>query len=58
MGKLLDGKVFDSSRAKGRPLQFTVGVGQVIRGWDEGITQLKVGETAVLTCPPDYAYGN
>ena len=58
VGTLLDGTVFDSSRAKGRPLQFTVGVGQVIRGWDEGITQLKVGETAILTCPPDYAYGS
>ena len=34
-----------------------MGVGQVIRGWDEGITQLKRGEKATLTCPPDYAYG-
>ena len=56
-GKLTNGQVFDSSVSRGRPLEFTVGVGQVIRGWDEGICQLKVGEKAVLTCPPDYAYG-
>ena len=34
-----------------------MGVGQVIRGWDEGITQLKKGQKAILTCPPHYAYG-
>ena len=56
-GTLLDGTVFDSSVRKGRPFNFQVGVGQVIRGWDEGIIQLKKGEKAVLTCPPDYAYG-
>ena len=56
-GKLTDGTKFDSSRDRGQPLEFVVGAGQVIRGWDEGITQLKKGQTAVLTCPPDYAYG-
>jgi FK506-binding protein 1 len=35
-----------------------VGTGCVIRGWDEGIVQLKVGEKAIITCPPDYAYGD
>ena len=55
-GKLTNGKVFDSS-AGGDPLDFQVGVGQVIRGWDEGITQLNKGAKAILTCPPDYAYG-
>ena len=57
-GKLTDGQVFDSSVSRGQPLEFQVGVGRVIRGWDEGIPQLKVGEKATLTCPPDYAYGS
>ena len=56
-GKLTNGQVFDSSVSRGQPLEFQVGAGRVIRGWDEGIPQLKVGEKAVLTCPPDYAYG-
>lgn len=42
-GTLMDGTVFDSSVNKGRPFNFQVGVGQVIKGWDEGITQLKKG---------------
>ena len=57
-GKLTNGQVFDSSVSRGQPLEFQVGVGRVIRGWDEGIPQLRVGETATLTCPPDYAYGS
>ena len=56
-GKLTDGTKFDSSRDRGQPLEFVVGAGQVIRGWDEGITQLQKGQKAILTCPPDYAYG-
>ena len=56
-GKLLDGTVFDSSVTRGEPLEFKVGVGQVIRGWDEGICQLQKGQKAILTCPPHYAYG-
>ena len=56
-GKLTNGTVFDSSIARGQPLEFVVGTGQVIRGWDEGITQLQKGQKAILTCPPDYAYG-
>ena len=56
-GTLMDGTVFDSSVQKGRPFKFQVGVGQVIRGWDEGIGQLKKGQKATLICPPDYAYG-
>ena len=56
-GTLMDGTVFDSSVQKGRPFKFKLGVGQVIKGWDEGIGQLKVGEKATLTCPPEYAYG-
>ena len=56
-GKLTDGTVFDSSVSRGQPLQFPVGTGRVIRGWDEGIVQLTKGQKAILTCPPDYAYG-
>lgn len=56
-GKFMDGTKFDSSRDRGRPFEFTVGAGEVIRGWDEGVPQLKVGQKAILTCPPDYAYG-
>ena len=56
-GTLTNGQKFDSSHDRGQPLEFTVGMGQVIRGWDEGICQLKKGQKAVLTCPPAYAYG-
>ena len=56
-GTLMDGTVFDSSVQKGRPFKFQIGVGQVIRGWDEGMIQLSRGQKAVLTCPPEYAYG-
>jgi FKBP-type peptidyl-prolyl cis-trans isomerase len=51
------GKQFDSSINRGKPFEFKIGVGQVIRGWDEGIAQMSVGEKAYLTCSPDYAYG-
>lgn len=53
----LAAKKFDSSVDRGRPFQFNVGVGQVIRGWDEGVASMSVGEKAYLTCSPDYAYG-
>ena len=56
-GTLLDGSVFDSSVDRNEPFKFQVGVGQVIKGWDEGITQLQKGQKATLICPPDYAYG-
>ena len=56
-GTLMDGTVFDSSVKKGRPFKFQVGVGQVIRAWDEGIVQLRKGGKAVLIAPPEYAYG-
>ena len=56
-GKLTNGQKFDSSVDRGQPLEFTVGVGQVIKGWDEGFVGLAVGTKGVLTCPPDYAYG-
>ncbi|MCB9742105.1 MAG: FKBP-type peptidyl-prolyl cis-trans isomerase [Alphaproteobacteria bacterium] len=56
-GTLLDGTKFDSSRDRGQPFEFRLGMGQVIRGWDEGVAQLSVGQRAKLTCTPDYAYG-
>ncbi len=56
-GTLLNKKVFDSSRTRGSPFSFTIGVGQVIRGWDEGVMKMSVGERANITCAPSYAYG-
>ena len=56
-GKFLDGKVFDSSVARGDPLEFPLGAGRVIKGWDEGIALMKVGGKAQLTIPPQLAYG-
>jgi len=57
-GTLTDGTKFDSSRDRGQPFQFVIGKGQVIKGWDEGVAQLSVGQRANLTCSPDYAYGD
>ncbi|KAL9540590.1 hypothetical protein MBANPS3_009600 [Mucor bainieri] len=57
VGTLENGDKFDSSRDRGAPFQCTIGVGQVIKGWDEGVTQLSVGEKAKLICTHDYAYG-
>ncbi|WP_152286454.1 peptidylprolyl isomerase [Flavicella marina] len=56
-GQLLDGTVFDSSYKRKQPIDFNVGVGQVIKGWDEGIQLLKVGDKARLVIPSDLAYG-
>nr|O94746.1 RecName: Full=FK506-binding protein 1; Short=FKBP; AltName: Full=Peptidyl-prolyl cis-trans isomerase; Short=PPIase; AltName: Full=Rapamycin-binding protein [Cryptococcus neoformans var. grubii H99]AAD16171.1 macrolide-binding protein FKBP12 [Cryptococcus neoformans var. grubii]AAD16172.1 macrolide-binding protein FKBP12 [Cryptococcus neoformans var. grubii] len=57
VGTLLDGSKFDSSRDRGTPFVCRIGQGQVIRGWDEGVPQLSVGQKANLICTPDYAYG-
>ena len=57
-GTLENGKKFDSSRDRGSPLDFKLGSGQVIKGWDEGVAQLSKGERAKLICSPDYAYGS
>lgn len=52
-----DGSKFDSSVDRGTPFTFTIGQGQVIRGWDEGFASMKVGEKAMLTIRSDYGYG-
>mmetsp|Transcript_29525 Transcript_29525/g.36483 ORF Transcript_29525/g.36483 Transcript_29525/m.36483 type:complete len:327 (-) Transcript_29525:428-1408(-) len=52
-----DGKQFDSSRERGQPFTFTIGVGQVIQGWDEGVMQMSVGQRAMLHIPSDMGYG-
>ncbi|XP_003745286.1 peptidyl-prolyl cis-trans isomerase FKBP2 [Galendromus occidentalis] len=57
-GTLEDGKKFDSSYDRGQPLSFTLGSGQVIRGWDQGLLGMCVGEKRKLVIPPDMAYGS
>jgi len=57
-GTLTNGTKFDSSRDRGRPFEFCIGQGQVIKGWDEGVAQMSKGERAKLTCSADYAYGS
>ncbi len=57
-GSLENGKVFDSSYPRKKPIEFKLGIGQVIEGWDEGIALLKVGDKARFVIPSDLGYGS
>jgi FKBP-type peptidyl-prolyl cis-trans isomerase FkpA len=56
-GWLTDGTKFDSSVDRNEPFSFVLGAGQVIKGWDQGVSTLRVGDKARLTIPADLAYG-
>ena len=57
-GMLTNGVKFDSSRDRNEPFEFKLGAGQVIKGWDEGFSNLRVGDHAILVIPSDLAYGS
>lgn len=57
VGTLENGTVFDSSLDRGEPFQFILGAGQVIAGWEQGVSGMQEGEVRILTIPPDLAYG-
>lgn len=56
-GTLEDGRLFDSSHKRNAPIAFTLGVGQVIAGWDQGLLDMCPGDERLLTIPPELAYG-
>jgi len=56
-GWLEDGAKFDSSKDRNTPFDFSLGAGQVIKGWDEGVSGMKIGGTRKLTIPSDLGYG-
>jgi FKBP-type peptidyl-prolyl cis-trans isomerase len=56
-GWLTTGTKFDSSLDRGKPFSFKLGAGQVIKGWDQGVAGMKVGQLRKLTIPPELAYG-
>lgn len=57
VGTLEDGTQFDSSRDRGQPFSFKIGIGQVIKGWDEGVSTMKVGGLRKLIIPSELGYG-
>jgi FKBP-type peptidyl-prolyl cis-trans isomerase FkpA len=57
VGTLTNGSKFDSSRDRGEGFTFKLGAGQVIKGWDQGVAGMKVGQLRKLTIPPELAYG-
>lgn len=57
-GTLTDGTKFDSSLDRGQPFTFTLGAGEVIKGWDQGVAGMKVGGKRKLTIPPELGYGS
>lgn len=57
VGTLTDGKKFDSSRDRGQGFKFPLGAGRVIKGWDQGVAGMKIGELRKLTIPSHLAYG-
>ena len=56
-GRLTDETVFDASKPRGQPFNFTIGAGQVIQGWEQGVAGMKVGEKRRLTIPENFGYG-
>ena len=57
-GWLTDGRIFDSSVIKGKPYEFVLGSGRVIKGWEEGVASMNVGTKRQLVVPPDLGYGS
>ncbi len=57
VGTLTNGNKFDSSRDRGKPFEFSLGAGQVIKGWDQGVAGMKIGGKRKLTIPPHLGYG-
>jgi FKBP-type peptidyl-prolyl cis-trans isomerase len=57
VGTLTNGTKFDSSRDRGKPFEFSLGAGQVIKGWDQGVAGMKIGGKRKLTIPPHLGYG-
>jgi FKBP-type peptidyl-prolyl cis-trans isomerase FkpA len=57
VGTLTDGSKFDSSRDRGQGFSFVLGGGEVIKGWDQGVAGMKIGEVRKLTIPPQLGYG-